>query len=121
MAEPTSTVATATAAGLSAAFVAALGVEPQALVYACVGAIFGVAWAPPSNLLRSIWLFVSVVLASALLGTWAAEYFQMTSRHAVSGWSLALAAIFHPLLAAVVQAVPGAISAIVKSRTGGAS
>lgn len=119
MADPTVPVATAAAAGLGAAFVTWVGLEPQALVWGLVGAIFGVPLAPPAGRWRTVAVFLAVVCACAMLGTWAAEHFHGGSRMARNGWAMVLAAVFHPALAALVQAVPAVLQAFLKARTGG--
>ena len=118
MAEPTTTAAGAAAAGVTALFMALLGIEPQALVWGLVGAVFGLSFAPQSGRVRAALVFIAVAFAAALLGTWAAEFWHAGSRIARNGWAMALAAAFHPLLAAFVQAVPAALQALVRSRTG---
>lgn len=119
MAEPTVPVATAAAAGLGAVFVAWVGLEPQAIVWGLVGAVFGVPLAPPAGRFRTVALFLAVVFACAMLGTWAAEHFHGGSKFARNGWALVLAAVFHPMLAALVQAVPALLQAFLKTRAGG--
>lgn len=119
MAEPTTTATGAVAAGIGALFVALIGIEPQALVWGFVGAVFGLSFAPQSGRVRAALVFVAVAFAAALLGTWAADFWHANSRIARNGWAMALGAAFHPLLAAFVQAVPAALQALVRARTGG--
>ena len=119
MAEPTSGIAIGTAAGLGALFVATVGVEPQALVWGFVGATFGVPMAPPSGRVRSIMVFFAVILACALLGTWAADYWFQGGRMARNGFSMGLGAVFHPLFARVVMVIPAIVDSVVRARTGG--
>lgn len=118
MSEPT-TLGTTGAAAAGALFVALIGIEPQALVWSLVGAVFGLSFAPPSGRMRAALVFLAVALASALLGTWAADYLHAGSRIARNAWSLGIASAFHPLLAAFVQAVPAALQALIRARTGG--
>lgn len=119
MTEPTLTASGAAAAGAGALFVALIGLEPQAIVWGLVGAVFGLAFAPKSGRWRAALVFLAVAFAAALLGTWAADYWHAGSRIARNGWAMALGAAFHPLLAAFVQAVPAALQALVRARTGG--
>lgn len=119
MAEPTVTAGGAVAAGITAVFVALIGIEPQGVVWSLVGAVFGLSFAPQVGRWRAALLFLAVAFAAALLGTWAADYWHAGSRIARNGWAMALAAAFHPLLAAFVQAVPAALQALVRARTGG--
>lgn len=100
--DPSPTVA----AGIAGAIVALLGVEPQALVWAAVGAIFGAPLAPQAGRVRQILVFMAVVLACALLGHWAADSWHQGSVRARNAWALVLAAGFHPLSAAVVASIP---------------
>ncbi len=118
MAEPTVTAGGAVAAGVTALFVAMVGIEPQALVWGLVGAVFGLSFAPQSGRVRAALVFIAVAFAAALLGTWAAEFWHADSRVARNGWSMALGAAFHPLLAAFVQAVPAALQALVRAKSG---
>jgi hypothetical protein len=119
----TETGATACAAGLCAFFFAAVGLEPQTLVYGTVGAIFGLASAQPNAWFRSMCIFASVVLASALLGTWAADQWHAGARLPRNAWSMGIAAVFHPvfaaLLAKVPAIIPALIDAVLRARTGG--
>lgn len=118
MTEPTSTTAAAGYA-FGAVFVALVGVEPQALVWGVVGAVIGLTFAPPTGRFRAGLVFLAVAFASAALGTWAAEYWHSGSHVARNAWSLGVAVLFHPLFAALVQAVPAAVQAFVSRKAGG--
>lgn len=120
MAEPTVTASGAVAAGLGGLFFAAVGLEPQAIVWGLVGAVFGLSFAPKAGRAKAAIVFVAVAFAAALLGTWASEYWHHGGRMARNGWSMVLAAIFHPMLAALVQAVPAALHALLRAKVGGA-
>lgn len=102
---------------------ALLGVEPQALAWAMVGAIFGAPLAPPAGRVRQVLVFVGVILACALLGTVAAEFFGHTAPRWRNAWCLAFGGVFHPLAAAFVKAVPqlvlNTVTAIQQRKTGG--
>lgn len=111
MAEPVSTPLVL-AAGASAAVVALLGVEPQALAWAMVGAIFGAPLAPPAGRMRQVLVFVGVMLASALLGTVAADWAGTTSVRWRNAWCLVFGGVFHPLSSAVVAAVPNIVATL---------
>lgn len=108
MPEPITTTTGATAAvgaGVAAVFVAWVGVHPQPIFWALWGATFGMSLAAKSGPIRAIAVFCSVVMSSALLGTWTAE--QMSwSTTARNVWSLLYALCFHPLFNAVVANVP---------------
>lgn len=116
MTEPT--LGTASTAAIGALFVAIIGIEPQALVWGLVGAVFGMAFAPQSGRLRAALVFAAVALASGLLGTWAADFWHEGSKLARNGYSLGIAVAFHPLLATFVQAVPAVLQSLIKARTG---
>jgi hypothetical protein len=94
-------------------------VEPQALVWALVGAIFGLGFAPPAGRVRALLVFVAVVLACALIGTWASEVWFGGAPMARNACAMCAAALFHPVLAAVVQAVPAILQAILNAKLGG--
>ena len=120
MAEPTGTAAgVATFIGATALIGALFGVEPQTLIFATVGAIFGEPLAPPAGTFRKVLLFIGVVVASAMLGAWAAEYFSLTGKYSRNGCALAIAFAFHPLSAAFVQAVPAMARAVFRVPGGG--
>lgn len=99
----------ATGVGVSAVIIGLIGIEPQVLFFTCVGAGLGIPFASPMGRWRAIMVFVMVVLASALLGTWAAtEYFDSPTRVAFAskGISLILGLTFHPLTSIVVSSIP---------------
>jgi hypothetical protein len=83
-----------------------LGVHPQPLFWALVGATLGMSLAPQAGRSRAVAVFACVVLASALLGTWAARTYVDGSLLAADGVSLLMAVAFHPLLIAFLNAVP---------------
>lgn len=113
------TTAGAAAWGVGAFTAAYFGVEPQALVWALVGAVFGLSFAPPAGRVRALLVFVAVVLACALLGTWAAHTWFGDAPMARNGCAMAAAALFHPALATIVQAVPAVLRAVLNARFGG--
>lgn len=96
---------TSTAAAMTL-FGSLIGVEPQALVWSSCGTILGYGLAPKVGLLRTLFVCVAVVLASALLGTWAAHEYSSGGQFARNGWSLAIAVVFHPVLAAILESAP---------------
>lgn len=114
MAEPAaSTLGAALGAGLGAVALTALGVHPQPLFWALVGATLGLSLAPKAERLRAVAVFVCVVLSSALLGTWAARTYWEGSLLAADGAAWLLAVAFHPLLIAFLNAVPTLFSTVV--------
>jgi len=104
----------AAGAGVGAAIVSVLGVEPQALVYGFIGASIGFSFAPSLGRFRATCLFVAVVMACALLGTWGAVRFFESSTTARNGVSLILAIVFHPLLSALVANVPSVMDSLLR-------
>lgn len=115
MPDPTGAASAAVGAGVGAVFVAVIGVEPQVLVWSFVGAVFGVPFAPPAGRMRSILVFLSTVMACALLGSWAAENWHAGSHRARDAWAMGLGVVFHPLLATLVQMVPSVVQALVQA------
>lgn len=99
---------------LAAATLSLLGVEPQALVYAAMGAGIGTTWAPEMPRWRAAVVFVSVICISAAAGTVAAlSYTTGTAvwRNLLAGL---IAVAFHPLLAAAITKFPDAIDGLLK-------
>lgn len=113
MGEPlSSTVSVALGAGLGAVALTALGIHPQPLFWALIGATLGLSLAPKAERLRALAVFVCVVLSSALLGTWAARTYWEGSLLAADGAAWALAVAFHPLLIAFLNAVPALLTSV---------
>lgn len=110
MNDTTEVAAQATAAGAAALFVAATGVEPQAVLWGLIGAIFGVTLAKPSGRFYAMAVFVAATFACALLGTLAGDYMKPGSAPVRNGCALVLGAGFHPLLSAFIGAVPDLLS-----------
>lgn len=114
MAEPaSSTLSSVLSAGVGAVALTALGVHPQPLFWALVGATLGLSLAPQADRLRAVAVFACVVLSSALLGTWAARTYWDGSLLAADGAAWLLAVAFHPLLIAFLNAVPTLFSTVV--------
>ena len=123
MADPTSSaVGAATIVSATALVGALLGVEPQTLIFSTVGAVFGAPLAPPAGRVRTVALFVGVVIACAMLGTSAAEAWHQNGRVARNVWSMGIAAFFHPIFATMIEAAPRVtrsfLDALVRARTG---
>ncbi len=112
MSGTTEIAAQAAATGASAFLVATLGIEGQALAWACVGSIFGVALAPKTGLLYAVALFVAATLTCALLGTAMGQYFSPGSMMTRNACSVAMGAAFHPILAAFIGSVPSLMDGI---------
>ena len=111
--------AQATAAGVVAVVVGALGVHPQVLGYALTGAAVGTLAAPAVGRWRAMFLFGAVVALSALGGTWVSvRWFNGDRLHADVAASV-LAMLFHPLFTAVVAGIPSLGAWLASRITGG--
>ena len=102
-ADITSVAASATAAGTMALTMAMIGVEPQALFWAFVGAGIGLSWSAATGRARAAAVFVFVVLGAALAGTWAAQLHFAGGAIARNGLACAFAVVAHPALAAFIK------------------
>lgn len=109
MADLTTQTASATAAGVGAAVVAVIGIDPQALLWAFVGGSIGITFAAPAGRWRAAVVFVAVVFSCAQLGSWMAWHLFGDDRLARNGCPLLLGMAFHPLLSASVAAIPGIV------------
>lgn len=112
MSDPTIPVIVGVGAGLGSVTAAVLGVEPQALVLAVIGCGIGIGFAPRSGRVRAVLLFVAVVAACAVLGTWAAAQWFGASPLARNGISLILGIAFHPLLGVMIARIPSTFDAL---------
>lgn len=101
----TDTVANATIAGASAMIFAALGVEPQAIVWAIVGSILGVTFAPPTGRLYAVALFVAATMSCALLATGVSNAYFAGAPIPRNISAVMLAAVFHPALKAFIERI----------------
>lgn len=119
MSDPTAAAATAAGAGVGALILSTLGVEPQALLWAAVGASIGVTLAPASGRVRSMLTFMAVVLLSSLAGTYVAHEHLAGSVVARNAVSAGVAMLFHPLFTAAVSGVPAVVASLA-ARLGGA-
>lgn len=118
----TETAAQAALTGTSALFVAALGVEPQAVIWSFVGCIIGVTLAKPAGRFYAILMFIAATLTCALCGTLTAELWLDRSVTGRNVCAVVYGVIFHPAVAALIGMVPGtfdAIKAFVVRRIGG--
>jgi hypothetical protein len=111
MANFTATAADAVGAGIVAGVVSWVGVEPQALIYAGMGATLGMGATPPAGRLRTLCMFLAVTMLCAALGHFVELHFyagaDKFARNLTSGISAALAYI---VLGAVMASVPPFIS-----------
>jgi hypothetical protein len=118
MGEPATSAATAIGsalgAGLGAMVLNTLGVHPQALLWALIGATLGMSLAPQASRMRAVAVFACVVLSSALLGTWVARTYADGSLIASDVVALLLAIAFHPLLIAFLNGAPAFLAGWLK-------
>jgi hypothetical protein len=114
MSDPTTTLGAAVAAGFGTVVVAAIGVEPRPLFWALVGATLGLSMAAQTSRSRAVIVFVCVVLAAALAGTWLS--LQLLAGNEVGRDLLALlvAGLFHPLFGAAAGAAPRVIDGVLR-------
>ncbi len=113
MLDPTTEAVTSVAAGIAAITLAALGVEPQALVYAAMGGFAGMAVAPNLGRWKAVLTFGCVMCLCAAFGTWCAQHYggNLVARNLVAGGS---AAVFHPLFSVIVQQLPDAWAGLLR-------
>lgn len=110
---------TAAAGTISAAFAYLFGVDPQTVMYATIGGVIGLSWAPPMKRLRALSVFVCAVLGSAILAAFLTrwwlepEKFAQYGELARNGLSFVLGGVFHPLTAAVIGGIPRFIEGLV--------
>lgn len=95
-----------------AVVVAAIGVDPQALLWALIGAVIGLSFAPPAAWWRAVLLFLAVVMVCALFGTWASVEAFDGSTVARNAMAAGIAIVFHPMLAAAVSQAAAALAAL---------
>lgn len=103
--------------GISAAgalIFASLGIEPQVLVWALIGASIGLVVTEQKGWVKAVLMFVAVSLACSMLGTFIADEWWKGSHIARNSFALCLAMGFHPLFSAVVTNIPAAISGALK-------
>ena len=111
MTEPTSA---AIGAALGAGLMAALGIEPQPLFGALVGACLGFSFAAPTGRARAVVVFTSVVLCCSLFGSWLAVRYLGGDPASRTVAACALGIWFHPALNAAIDRLPRAIDALLR-------
>jgi MFS family permease len=101
-------VAGSVAAGVSAVTVAALGIEPQQILWSAVGASIGIVGTKPATRVRAVVVFIATVLAGALLATAAAHYWQLgtLARNLIA---LALGPVFPVAQERLAERVPSVV------------
>lgn len=110
MADATSQLLPPIASGVGAVTVALIGVEPQALFWATVGAGVGVAFAPASSRWRAAAVFVFVALSAALLGTWGSELQFGGSQVARNALAMLTGLFAHPAISAAIKLIESVLS-----------
>lgn len=93
---------------LTAATLSILGVEPQSLVYAAMGAGIGTTWAPEMPRIRAAVVFTCVICLSALAGTVAAVLWTSGSGLFRNLFAGVIAVVFHPLISSGIAKMPEA-------------
>ena len=116
MAEPVSPAASAVAAGVSSGLLGALfvplGLTWPLVLWASLGCVVGLSWAPKVGRLRAASLFGAAALLSALFGKIGAAHFG-GGIDLAQGLAAVLGIVFHPLLTAVVDKLPGAVASVI--------
>lgn len=114
MAEPVSPTASAIAAGLSSGLVGAmlipLGITWPLVAWGALGCIVGLSWAPAVGRLRAGALFAAAAMLSAKGGAVASALWWAASVDVAQGLAAVFGVVFHPLLTAVVGALPAIVA-----------
>jgi hypothetical protein len=113
MSDPSSAAAVGVGTGIGAMVLATLGVEPHSLLYGAVGATVGVGMAAQMGRVKSVFVFLAVVMLSASFGTAIAAHAWPESSVARNAMSGALGLFFHPLLAGIVSGIPQLVTAVI--------
>ena len=114
MTDPAVSVAGAAAAGLGAASLTALGLEPAPLFWALVGASLGMSFAAATSRRRAALVFVAVVLVCSLFGAWLAQRYFAGEQISRNAFACGLAIFFHPLLNAAITRLPAALDGLMR-------
>ena len=114
MSEPTTTAAAAVLTGISALTMAALGVEPQTLVYGTIGAGVGTTFAPEMGKVKAIFMFFAVVCLCALAGTVAAQTWFSDGKLARNLIAAFVAMVFHPLISILVSRLQDVVDSLLR-------
>jgi hypothetical protein len=112
MASMTATVAGSAAAGAGAALVAQLGLEPQAMFWAFIGAGLGATFAKEAPKFRAALVFSCVVFASSLFGAYASLRWGDGTQIEKNAIACTVALFFHPAVTAIVEALPSLLSGL---------
>ena len=105
-------VQTAGIGAASAVTMDLLGLPIQPIVWALIGGLIGSAWAPQMPGWRAALLYPAAALVAAMLSAWAAHQWFADDRIVVNGGAALLAVVFHPLMAAVVNALPAIVARV---------
>jgi hypothetical protein len=110
-----SDITTGAAVGaLTIATLSILGVEPQSVVCAAMGAGIGTTWAPEMGRIRGVVIFTCVTGLCAIGGTAAAIHWSDGSGIYRNLFAGTLATLFHPLIAGVVTKLPDVLDGILR-------
>ena len=99
----TDVAANAAVSGASALLVASLGVEPQAIIWAIVGSILGVTFAPKTTKPYAVAMFLAATLICALVGTYVSTKYFGGAPLERNLTAVMLAATFHPALKVMIE------------------
>jgi hypothetical protein len=109
MAEPTTTSSAgiiAFGSGMAGAMLLSLGISWALLIWAALGCIVGVTWAPETGRIRAISLFSSAAMLSAKGGAIASTIWFAGPSETAQGIAAGLGILFHPLLSIIVSELP---------------
>lgn len=106
MADLTSTTAAAVGAGVGAAALNAIGLEPSQLLPSFFACLVGAGFAPEMGRLRAGLVFVSAVVCSAVVGKFAALRWLDASVLSSALCTIAVGLFFHPMTAALLKVIP---------------
>lgn len=113
MSEPATSVSSGMA--VAATIVAAssyIGIDPQALLAAGVGAVFGEPAAKELGGPRKAMLYFGTVIAAGIVATLAAHKLHQDDVWYLRGWALGVGMSFQVLLASFLKSLPAIIDAV---------
>lgn len=106
MADLTTTVAPAVAAGISAAALNELGLAPNFLGLSFAACIVGASFAPEMSKARQMAVFMAAVVCSAVAGKFIALRWWDSGALTQAVWVIIVGILFHPCVAFGVKVLP---------------
>ena len=106
MSDLTSSAPSIAAAGISTAIATTIGIAPHTLMFCMCAATFAALASPQASRTRTAFLFVAVVMLSALFGTYLAHEFKGGSLAAANTYGAIIAMFFYPFFNAISAAIP---------------